>query len=378
MTFQGNNADLVSEIKSILGEAPNLLREPPVIQAPPPAVTVIERDLDALLADGRPKGLPLRGEWRQTYLTRRPGWYKEKATQQYLEATEKVRRLYRAIELRSGYAASEIKAVVASFLPLLKTDRSILLNLSNLPSADRDHLYTHSINTCLLSITMATHEGYSEEQAMDIAVAALLLDIGMLRVPERIVAKAGALTQDELYEVHKHPILGADLITPIRDLSPAAALAVYQHHERLSGTGYPKQRSGHLVHDWSRILAIADTYSAMVANRSYRKRMLPYDAMSAILKMGAAGLLDAGLIRRLLETLSLFPVGSLVRLQSGSIGKIIRAHAGDFTKPTVAVLFHPKSRPALPGTVLDLMRSDDRITEALDPDAIPQQAMDGF
>lgn len=374
----GGHGDLVSEVKTILGEAPNLLKDPPVLAPPPPATAVIERDLKALIADSRPKGLPLKGEWRQMYLTRRPDWYKEKASLQYQEATDKVRRLYRAIEMRSGFAASEIKALIASFLPLLKTDRSILLNLANLPSAEKDHLFTHSINTCMLSITMATHEGYSEDQAMDIAVAALLLDIGMIRVPEVIVSKAGTLTKEELHEVHKHPLLGADLITPIRDLSPAAALAIFQHHERLSGTGYPRQRAGDLIHDWSRIMAIADTYSAMVANRSYRKRMLPYEAMSAILKMGAAGLLDAGLIRRLLETLSLFPVGSLVRLQSGAIGKIIRAHAADFTKPTLAVLFHPKSRPALPGTVLDLMRSDDRIAEALDPDAIPQSAMDGF
>lgn len=338
-----------------------------------------ERNLSHLLRQGNPTGTPLMSQLKQAYVTKRPTWYKTKAADTYVGATARVRRLYHDIDAREHVTCSAIKDVASSFMPLLKTDRSILLNLSYLPSADPDFMYTHAINSSLLSMALATRAGYSEEQAMDIAVAALLLDVGMIRVPEAIRTKAGKLDKDELYEIHKHPTVGADLITPIQDLAPSSGLAIYQHHERLSGAGYPRQRSAHLIHEFSRIIAIADTYAAMVASRSYRKRIIPYQAMESIIKMGAAGLLDQVLIRKFLDSVSLFPVGSLVRLASNRIGKIIQANETDYTKPIIAILRHENDRPALPGTLVNLAKDDDdRIVQALDADAITQDPMDGF
>lgn len=364
--------DLIEEVRRLLSEEPRLHRNGP-------AGASGDKDLSRLLANGQPAGTPLRESLRQIYVTKRPAWYKTRAADQYRDATARVRKLYQEIDARAPITGSAVLSLVSSFLPLLKSDRSFLLNLAYLPSSDPDFLYTHAINSSLLSMALATHAGYSEGQAMEIAVSALLLDVGMIRVPAAILNKAGSLSEEEKFEIVKHPIVGADLLHPIPDLPPAASLAIYQHHERLSGSGYPKGRSGHLIHEYSRILAIADTYAAMVCSRSYRAPLLPYQAMEATIKLGGAGLLDARLIRRLLETLSLFPVGSLVRLESGRVGKVIQPGSADFTRPLIAILRHDRGRPALPGTVLDLAKSDgDRIVQALPPGSITQDPMDGF
>lgn len=368
--------DLIEQVRRVLGEESSTRGDDAAAGIPAPRV---EKHLALLLAQGNPTGTPLLSSLRQTYVTKRPTWYKTKAADQYGEATGKVRKLYHDIDSRANVTCSAIKDVAGSFISLLKTDRSILLNLSYLPSADPDFMYTHAINSSLLAMALATNAGYSEEQAMDIAVAALLLDVGMIRVPEAIRSKAGKLDKAELYEIHKHPTIGADLIAPIQDLSPISVLAIYQHHERLSGAGYPRQRTGHLIHEYSRIIAIADTYAAMVASRAYRKRIIPYQAMESIIRMGAAGLLDQGLIRKFLDSVSLFPIGSLVRLASDRIGKIIQANEKDFTKPLIAILQQEDGRPALPGTLLNLAKEDgDRIVQALDSDDIIQSPMDGF
>ena len=351
-----------------------------------------------LIGSGRPKGVPLQASLTQEYLTGRPPAYKAQAADHYREATKRVRKLYRDIDARASLSGASVRDVAASFLPLLKSDKNLLLNLPSLPSSDPDFLYAHAVDSSLLSLAIAAHAGHSEEQAMEIAVSALLLDVGMVRVPEAIRNKAGALSPAEKSEILKHPIVGADLLHPIPDLPPEAGLAAYQHHERLTGAGYPKGRSGHLIHEYSRILAIADTYAAMVRSRSYRAPLLPYHAVEVLLRLGRAGQLDARLIRRLLEALSLFPVGSLVRLASGRVGKVIQAGRKDFTRPVLAVLRLERGRAAPPGALLDLAAEDgggaddgggaedggtagtggDRIVEALAPEAIAQDPMDGF
>jgi len=370
--------DQIEAIRRLLGDEPG----PDRAEGGAASAEAAKADARAarLIARGRPRGTPLQACLTQAYLTGRPPTYKARAVDRYREATERVRGLYRDIDARASLTGSAVRAVAASFLPLLKSDKNLLLNLPCLPPSDPDFLYAHAVDSSLLAMAIAAHAGHSEAQAMEIAVSALLLDVGMVRVPESIRNKAGALSPEEKSEILKHPIVGAELLHPIPDLPPAAGLAIYQHHERLTGSGYPKGRSGHLIHEYSRILAIADTYAAMIRSRSYRAPLLPYHAVGALLRLGRDGLLDARLIRRLLEALSLFPVGSLVRLASGRVGKVIQAGRRDFTPPVLAVLRLDRGRAAPPGALLDLEAGDggDAIVEALAPDAIEQDPMDGF
>ncbi|HKP94208.1 MAG TPA: HD domain-containing phosphohydrolase [Fibrobacteria bacterium] len=338
-----------------------------------------DKEMEDAFKGGKPRGQPFADSIQQIFLSNRSEEYKATTDRNYRKATAKVKDLFISLERRDWTTAERIQYIVRDFLELLKTDRNILVSLAYLPSSEEDYLYTHSVNVSLLSMAVATGAGYSEEQVREIASAALLIDVGMMRVPEAIQRKSGTLTKEELFEVRKHPITGVDLVSGIDGLSPCTALAIYQHHERISGEGYPKRRSGHLIHDFSRIIAITDSYAAMVANRNYRKRHLPYNAMTSIIKMGGSGQLDQNFIRRFLETMSLFPLGSLVRLESGAIGKIIHSNNADFTKPTLFILKESDSGKVKRDTLLDLKAFPrEKIVEALDENAVNQEPMTGF
>lgn len=365
------------------GAAPSLV---PVLAPPDPSLIFVPAEHAKLATDfrnileaGKPNGEPYSAMIKQLYIANRSREYKSGTDAAYRKSARKVRALFEALDDGKPVTLSEIRVIVDDFLTLIKTDRNILLNLSYLPTSPFEYLFTHSVNVSLLSMALATAAGYSEAQVREIAVAALLIDVGMMRVPEAIRDKPGKLDESELYEVRKHPVTGADMMDGVPGLSTSTVLAIYQHHERMSGSGYPKQRSGKLIHDYSRIIAITDTYAAMVANRNHRKRLLPYDAMSEIIKLGGSKQLDSDMIRRFLETMSLFPLGSLVKLESGAVGKIIEPNPDNFTRPSIFVLKPGKDHRQRAATVLDLSKNpEEKIVQALDEVSFGLDPMTGF
>jgi HD-GYP domain-containing protein (c-di-GMP phosphodiesterase class II) len=386
--------DLAESVRRILGlealeTTPLLEAKSSPILSPPISITKgqptiavskrVEEALATITLEEIPSGQALSSFMRQTLITGRTQSYKARTLNKYEESVKRVVMLYTSISTKETFSVGPAKDLVSSFVDIMKSDRNILLNLSAMPFADGDYLYAHAVNSSLISLALAASAGYSKEQTVQVAMAALLQDIGMVMVPEEILKKVGPLTQGELFEIHKHPVVGANMLDSLSGMPPITLMAIYQHHERMSGTGYPKKKAGRFIHPYARIIAIADTYTAMVANRTYRKRHTPYLAMEAIVKMGAAGLLDPKLIRKFMEFMSLFPLGSLVQLQSGRIGKVVHANSIDFTKPTLMLLSDEKGTPISPGLLLDLKTApNDRIIKALDDDDYRHDMMDGF
>ena len=116
------------------------------------------------------------------------------------------------------------------------------------------------------------------------------------------------------------------------------AFAAYQHHERNSGAGYPKQRKGRFIHPYAKIVTVADIYESLSSHRPHRKAMLPYKALETLAKMAKLELVDPLPMRGLLRFLGLYPVGSLVRLSDQSVAKVIQPNPADWTRPRIAVL----------------------------------------
>jgi HD-GYP domain-containing protein (c-di-GMP phosphodiesterase class II) len=202
----------------------------------------------------------------------------------------------------------------------------------------------------------------------------------MMLVPERIRLKRGKLSEGELFEIKKHPMLGLSLLEHVHGLSEAVLIIPYQHHERISGSGYPDKRTGNLVSKFSRIVSIADVFTALINRRSYRESLVPYQAMVSLLSMGGEGHLDGEHIKQFLKTMSIFPLGSLVRLTSGRIAKVVGPNASEFTKPVVSLLTSENGVPLAKKEVaqIDLTASEEKIVEALPNHIISHNVMDGF
>ncbi len=340
----------------------------------------IDNRMEAV-AEAIPDGPAFSQNLRQISVQDRTSIYKTKTVGRYEECIHLVRQLYD--KLINGEVVSDgpIRNVAGSLLDIFLKDRSILLNMSNFQENHPDYLYHHAFNMSLISLAIATSAGFSQEQSLEVAKGALLADVGMALVPQGMRLKQGRLTEGELYEVRKHPVLGIALIENIRGISEAVTMVAYQHHERMGGNGYPKSRSGRFIHPFAKIVAIADVYAAMVNKRAYRDPMMPYKAMESVVRMGSAGLLDSKGIRSLLKYMSLFPLGSLVKLSSGRIAKVVQANESNFTQPVVSVLTDSKGVPLLPDKIyqVDLMRTpDEAVAEALESSAMEHGLMDGF
>ncbi len=215
-------------------------------------------------------------------------------------------------------------------------NREAMIHLIDLRSFD-DYLIAHSVNVCILSLLTAVNMGYNEARLIDLAMGCLLHDIGMTAIPETIRAKVGVLTPEESAIVQTHAETGFGYVRKVRDLSVLAAHIAFQHHERFDGKGYPRQLRGQEIHEYSRIATVADIFDALISDRPYRKGMLPHEAYEVLMTVGGA-LVDQDILNVFLSHVAIYPIGSVVRLDSNELAIVIDVLPKMQTRPTVRLL----------------------------------------
>lgn len=342
-----------------------------------------EEDLQSFSISGAPQGIPLYNSLIQIEKRERTELYKSATLRRYRTALRGTASMFQRLVGKHVLDYEEIQSLVGTFMDILERDRALLLNLASIREfqKEEDYLYSHALNVCLLTLALASATGYSREGVIEIGVAGLLLDLGMACIDPKIRFKTGDLSSSDRYEIHKHPLLGMELLQSVHGLPFAIALAVYQHHERESGIGYPKNRKSHLIHPYSKLVSISDVFEALASPRQYRKSMLPYKAMEILLKQTSEGHYQSASMRAFIKYLSLFPIGSLVRLSTGSIAKVIGSNGDQFDKPIVSLLTTPLGQflSDNAGPVISLSASPDiRVIEPLSLGDHHWAVMDGF
>jgi len=233
-----------------------------------------------------------------------------------------------------------------------------------------DYPSRHSLQCAMLASSVGMTMGLRKDDLVELSFGCLLHDAGMLLVPEHLRLNDGPLDMGDRLEVQKHSTYAADLLSNRNDVSHAAKMVVYQMHERMNGSGYPRQRQGQQIHLFARIAAVADTYLAMVSPRTYRDGLEPYQAVEKLLFATRKGLFDPSVVRGLLHTVSLFPIGSHVQLSDGRIGRVIRGNREHFARPVVEISEPCGSLPA--SEIIDLTKAPElSVTGTVDACALP-------
>lgn len=245
-------------------------------------------------------------------------------------------------DIYQGRASSVAPAtdVVNSFLDLVNQDSSLLPVVAAFKQAPGDYLFQHALNVSLLSIAVAAQLSVRRENLIQIGVGALLQDIGMLKIPEEIRMAPRALTPKEREQIAMHPLHSLDIIRELEGVGRLSLLICYQSHERNSGGGYPRRLRGDLVHPYAKLVGAANAYTAMTSDRPFRPAMGAYKAMETLLHEASADRFDRAVVRTVLDCVSLFPLGSYVRLSDGGAAKVLRANPGQHTKPVVIRVDH--------------------------------------
>lgn len=196
----------------------------------------------------------------------------------------------------------------------------------------------HALQTAMLAESIGTIMGLRKDELLELGFGCMIHDAGMLLVPANLHQTDRPLQVSERLELQKHPIYAADLLNRTRNVPHGAKMVVYQMHERLNGTGYPRQRQGSQIHTLARIAAVADTYLAMVSPRTFRQGLPPYKAVEKLLFATRQGYFDPAAVRGLLHAVSLFPLGSMVQLSDGRTGRVVRGNRDRFAQPVVEII----------------------------------------
>ncbi len=211
----------------------------------------------------------------------------------------------------------------------------LLLDLRGL--RDGEYLFHHGVNVALLALRVARRLGWQMPQARAAAVAGLLGDVGMLDIADEIRLAPRQLCQQERAEVLRHPLYSASRLYR-SGMDPLVCLLTYQMHERADGSGYPHAPDGGRLHPLAQVVAAADVFAAAAAPRPHRPGYSPYDAMVAVLEEARHGRLDRNVVRALLDSMGLFPLGSYVRLSDGVVARVLRTNGSAHTRPVVVPL----------------------------------------
>ncbi len=279
----------------------------------------------------------------------------EEGVQAFEQATHTLDEISSKLLRGVTLSSDTIHQTVEPFTEMLLDDADLLPLIMSMQKDQDEYLFEHSMNVALISMSIASRLSFDRKKITEIGMCGFLQDIGMLRVPREIRLAPRALTDSEMYEIRCHPGHTAAILSGMRDVPEAARLVSYQVHERNNGTGYPAQRSGMYLHPFSKIVAIADTYSAMVRPRPHRGAFTPYEAARNTLIEVKNDRFDGDFVRAFLDSVSMFPIGSKVLLNESTIARVVRANKGIHTQPIVEELT-PDGKPT--AKLIDLSSSE--------------------
>lgn len=228
---------------------------------------------------------------------------------------------------------------------------------SSLGVFDDDNLSAQALQTSLLSMALGIEMGFDADNVRMLGLIGMVHDWGMMKVPKAVREAGHPLSANDFHEIKKHPIHSLEMLQNASGMPGLVSLVSYQIHERPNGNGYPRGRAGKSIHQFARIVAVADAYTAMTSGRTWRQPYMAYAAVECLLRDAQKRKIDSNVVRALLSILSLFPIGSLVTLNDGSIARVMRRNGSKYMTPIVQLIQNGNGEPVdpmRPESVLDL------------------------
>jgi putative nucleotidyltransferase with HDIG domain len=255
----------------------------------------------------------------------------------YTQACSTMRTVWENAARDGVTKASDVRNVVGELSQAVSQNRSALLALTAMRNVD-SYTFTHMVNVSILTMVQARGLGIDGPLLREFGVAGLMHDIGKVRTPPEILNKPSRLDDDELIVMRRHTVDGAQILRKTRDVTPLAAIVAFEHHLRLDGSGYPSGVLRSSLNLATMLCTIADVYDAMRSKRQYQDAY-PADRIVEVLERAKGQEFETNLVRRFVQLMGLYPVGSLVRLNSGACAIVLRTYPPDPYRPRVRVVY---------------------------------------
>lgn len=279
------------------------------------------------------------------------------ARRTYARTLTAVAEVMESVKLKQAVGIKKSKRVVQGLVDLLLQDDATLLGLTTLRSHD-EYTYSHCVNVCILALAVGQRIGYERGALADLGVAALFHDVGKADIPLDILNKATDFTPEEWAIIRRHPILGVKSLLRLKgldDISTKIVIAGFEHHLNYDLSGYPKMASPRKVTLFGRIISLADCYDAMTASRVYSRIPLSPDRALRLMLKKAGTAYDPLLMKVFVNCMGLYPVGTIVVLDTGEWGVVVGAPASPERRaqPTITLIRDAAGRE-IDGETLDL------------------------
>lgn len=261
----------------------------------------------------------------------------------FIEAKLLVQEILHDTKLGRSLSLAAARKVVGSLTESVLRNPDALMCFAQLKRKD-EYTALHSLRVCILALTFGRQLGMPRDQLEALGIGALLHDIGMIKVPDEILAKPGALTPQEYALVQQHVVWGAEILSGHRQIPGAALEVVSSHHERYNGSGYLQGLSGDAIGDFGMIGAIVDHYDAITSDRAYSNGVSAHSVLMRMYEWRNT-LFKAALVEKFIQCLGIYPIGSVVELNTGDTGVVAAINRRQRLKPHVMLVYRADRRP---------------------------------
>ena len=210
------------------------------------------------------------------------------------------------------------------------------------------------MNVTILATIIGMVLRFTSHRLIQLTTAAYLHDMGMLKIPKEILSKKEKLSPEELNQIRTHSIHSYRMISKELKYPEEIGVIVLQHHERWDGQGYPRRIHGEDINIASRVIAVADAYIAMINERPYRNSMIGYNAMKAVLSDNGRHF-DPKILKAFLESMGIYPIGSVVQLNNSAIGRVVEIHSEAPLRPVIELIIDEFSNNVNEKEAIDLL-----------------------
>jgi HD-GYP domain-containing protein (c-di-GMP phosphodiesterase class II) len=261
---------------------------------------------------------------------------REAAMKFFLECAEFLQYTFTIYLERNIININTITEKMKEMITFIKENRKYILRFGELVSPKHSQIVSQSIKTTIVALVLADVLKLPVFKQIEVGIAGFLHDIGMLRIPKEIYMKEGALTEEEKKAIITHPVIGFRILKEV-EFPMAISRAVLEHQEKENGSGYPRGLTGDKISFYAKILAVASSYVAIVSDRPYRDAVDGHAGIMDLLK-NSGKQYDEQIIRVLVFTLSIYPIGTFVLLSNGSQGIVVETNPKDPKFPVVKLL----------------------------------------
>ncbi len=274
------------------------------------------------------------------------------------EAQTIVQHIMQDVRMGRSIDSDRIKRVVTNMVDSILRNQDALVGLTRIKKYD-EYTYVHSLDVCILCLSMARHLSLSHDEMLEIGIGGLLHDVGKMKISPHILKKPDTLSANDWVEVRKHPIYSLEIMEQSKGIPGQSQQLALQHHERYNGSGYPFGLKGDSIGLFGQIAGIVDFYDAITADRYYQKAIQPHEAIRQIYERSHTEF-NQWVVERFIQCIGIHPFGTLVLLDTEEIGIVCAVNPETLLRPKVLVIYRNSKTPYAQPFLADLTERSDQ------------------